>query len=144
MAAILPKFIDAGTTKVVTDFQQSVLAASFTTSTAGYEDTGLVVTVTVASTSDLVDFSLMGWGNASISQVFLVAYKVDSGTTQLVMQVDGATGDSCNLSFRNIITGLSAGTHTIKIQIKAATGTATLRYHGTDNEVPTLNALVLH
>ena len=129
--------------KVITDFQTSVLGAVFTTVGTGYEDTGLSVTVTVAATTDIVDFSLMAWGNSSTSQRYLVAYKVDSATTQLVMATGGSPdGINNNMSFRQLITGLSAGTHTIKIQMKVASGTCSMQWHALDNEVPTLNAIV--
>ncbi|MBN1286160.1 MAG: hypothetical protein JXB47_12250 [Anaerolineae bacterium] len=108
-----------------------VNSSNYTTTSTSWVDvdaTNLAITLTTYGGPVLVVFS--GYGSHSVS----------NGSIYLDIAVDGsrvsgvagimitaaATGELQNLSFAVLVTGLSAASHTIKLQWKVATGTATL------------------
>jgi hypothetical protein len=130
--------------KVLTDFQTSALSAVFNTTSATYVDTGLAVTVTIASTSDIVSCVYSGWGNmTSTDDACLFGYQIDAGSTITLISIAGV-GSRQNMGQTFDLTGLSAGSHTIKMRLRVSTAGKqwNLQYHSVDNEVPTLSAKV--
>ncbi len=102
---------------------------SWTTTSSGWVDvdaTNLASTITTSGGDVLVVFAGSAKCSASAG-LFQFGLDVDGAAKQgIVNLVDDANHDS-NASFSYILTGLSAGSHTIKLQWRTGSGTATLQ-----------------
>lgn len=111
------------------------LVADFTVSSADptYADTGLDVTFT-ALASEAVVLHLKGEAQPSGTGYLYLAYQVDSGPNVPIAVLSGdSSGFSTNIAVSVPITGLSAGSHTIKIRAFRGTVNWTLQGTAADN-----------
>lgn len=105
-------------------------ASDYTTSGTSFADvdaTNLALTITTNGGDVLVHFH--GLVSNTVGRVFLDVYESD-GAARIAgddgMIRSGLNGEAETLTFTRLITGLSAGEHTFKLQWKVNTGTGTL------------------
>lgn len=99
-----------------------------TTSTSLTDLTGATVTITTGTNPVLVSQAAAGEHSAGDGTLFFnidVDGSLELGTGGLDWQAYSATAD-VNCSFSHLVTGLSAGSHTFKIQWKTPSGTASV------------------
>lgn len=115
--------------KAPTSGRVTLANAISTTSTSFVDATGLTVTMTTSGGNVVVIFTAMANHSGGASQNPFFDLVVDGasqgGTDGITAKSNTATiGD--NVSFVWVVTGLSAASHTFKIQWKVGTGTGTL------------------
>ncbi len=120
----------------------STITTDITTTSTSFEyATGLSVTLTTAGDTVLAILTGTFGGSASSVSVFLDIHDGSTllgGTDGLVQWKRGTNAIENNASFSHIVTGLTPGSNTIKIQWKVSSGTGT--FHAT-NQVTTLRII---
>ena len=120
----------------------ATITTDITTTNTSFEDaTGLSVTLTTAGDTVLAIFTGTIGGDVSTTQVFLDFHDGSvrlGGTEGLIQWNRGTNANEVNGSFSYVITGLTPGSNTIKVQWRINSGTGTI--HAT-NQVSTLRII---
>lgn len=116
------QFSGSGGGSAIVDFQTVAIPGNETISSSFGQVASYQATVTVNSTSDVIDISFSGFAQwmslASPGQDRLMGYQVDSDTAIKAWYIaSGSTAFNAHLpiAWDRKITGLSAGSHTIKL-----------------------------
>lgn len=101
----------------------SALGSNFSTTSSSYVDTGL--SVTIVTNGGGLDVFLTGY--VGVTQIATVTYRllVDSVTPYAGIVFVPAGSEIMNASLAIHVSGLSAGSHTVKLQLLTNVGTAT-------------------
>jgi hypothetical protein len=120
--------------------------ANYTTTSTSFVDvdgTNLKITLTITGSVVLLAFTVMATSNA-IFDILIDSTRYASGGNDGLLAAQDASSARGPVSAALLITGLSAGAHTFKLQWKAVTGTATLYAGsgvGNTDFIPTLWAV---
>ncbi len=102
--------------------------ANYTTTSNSFVDvdgTNLKITLTITGSVVLLGFTVMATSNV-IFDILIDSTRYASGGIDGLMATVDASSNRAPVSATLLITGLSAGGHTFKLQWKAVTGTAIL------------------
>jgi hypothetical protein len=120
--------------------------ANYTTTSTSFVDvdgTNLKITLTITGSVVLLVFTVMASSNA-VFDILIDSTRYASGGNDGLLATQDASSSRGPVSAALLITGLSAGAHTFKLQWKAVTGTATLYAGsgvGNTDFIPTLWAV---
>jgi hypothetical protein len=114
------------TAKLTTVSDTLSATKSVTSVYSTFEDSGISVTFTTVSSDEEILLSYAGSGApaASVASTIYIAYEVDGGSDVEVNNTSGANaGYAYNVGFVVPVTGLTAGSHTIKLRVAKDGGT---------------------
>jgi hypothetical protein len=106
-------------------------ATDYTTTSGTLTDidaTNLALTFTTDGSDVMVIFAGYGDVSGGSGRTMRLALDIDSGTTvkEILRVENAAAAQKMNMSFAYVLTGLTAGSHTIKLQWLVSAGTGTL------------------